>query len=156
MRQLFNELDGQGNLVREAIKLTPFMVLPDGHEWVPYVPDMAALRARKKEQIEGWRDAQCVASVTTTVGGTSYLWQADKRSQELVNSALNLASAGAAPCPPIWRTEDNIDVPIVLDDLKAIAGAMAYQTQLAYVRSWQLKQAADAAQDAAALDLVAW
>ena len=101
-------------------------------------------KAAKKRQIEAERDAACEQPVTA-LGRT---WDADKRSQELLASAITLAQAGA-PLPTVWRDHDNDNMPVSgLDDLLAIAAAMAQQTQAAYARSWQRKAAVDAAETA--------
>lgn len=98
-------------------------------------------KAAKKRQIEAERDAACEQPVTA-LGRT---WDADKRSQELLNGAIALAQAGG-PLPAVWRDRDNNDMPIAdLSDLLAIAGAIAQQVQTAYAASWARKAAADAA-----------
>lgn len=99
-------------------------------------------KAAKKRQIEAERDAACEQPVTA-LGRT---WDADKRSQELLNGAIALAQAGG-PLPVVWRDHDNNDMPIAdLSDLLAIAGAIAQQVEAAYARSWQRKAALEAAQ----------
>ncbi|WP_337878273.1 DUF4376 domain-containing protein [Caldimonas sp.] len=102
---------------------------------------LAEAKVRKKEQIEADRDAACVQPVTA-LGRT---WQADKRSQELLASAITIAQAGG-PLPAVWRDRDNQDMPVTsIADLLAIAGAIAAQTQAAYAASWARKAAVDAA-----------
>lgn len=98
-------------------------------------------KAAKKRQIEAVRDAVCVQPVHA-LGRT---WQADKRSQELLASAVTIAQAGG-PLPAVWRDAENNDMPVTsLADLLAIAGAIAEQTQAAYSDSWARKAAVDAA-----------
>lgn len=112
-------------------------------EQLPPHPDavLAESKAAKKRRIEAERDAACVANVT--VG--DHVWQADKRSQELLGQAISLAQVGL-PLPPVWRDADNNDVPITsIADLLAIAGAIAHQTQTAYATAWARKAAVDAA-----------
>ena len=99
---------------------------------------LAEAKAAKKRQIEAERDAACEQPVTA-LGRT---WDADKRSQELLNGAIALAQAGG-PIPAVWR--DN-DMPIAdISDLLTIAGAIAQQVQQAYATSWARKAAVDAA-----------
>ena len=103
---------------------------------------LAEAKAAKKRQIEAERDAACEQPVTA-LGRT---WDADKRSQELLNGAIAMAQAGG-PLPAVWRDHDNNDMPIAdVSDLLAIAGAIAQQVQAAYARSWQRKAALEAAQ----------
>lgn len=105
------------------------------------VPHLDAVKAAKRYQINVERDQQ----MTAHVRAMGYTWQADMRSRDLLNAAINLAQAGM-PLPQVWRTADNVDVPITaLSQLLEIAGAMAQQTQAAYSRSWQRKAALEAA-----------
>ena len=98
-------------------------------------------KAAKKRQIEAERDVAFEQPVTA-LGRT---WDADKRSQELLASAITLAQAGA-PLPTVWRDADNNDMPVTsINDLLAIAGAIAQQVQTAYATSWARKAAVDAA-----------
>jgi hypothetical protein len=103
---------------------------------------LAAAKAEKKARIEAERDAQCEQPVQA-LGRT---WDADKRSQELLASAITIAQAGG-PLPPAWRDHDNGNMPVTsIADLLAIAGAIAAQVQAAYAQSWARKAAVDAAQ----------
>ena len=98
-------------------------------------------KAAKKRQIEAERDAACEQPVTA-LGRT---WDADKRSQELLASAITLAQAGA-PLPTVWRDHDNDNMSVTgIADLLAISGAIAAQVQAAYATSWMRKAAVDAA-----------
>lgn len=102
---------------------------------------LAEAKAAKKRQIEAERDAACEQPVTAL----ERTWDADKRSQELLNGAIALAQAGG-PIPAVWRDRDNNDMPITdISDLLAIAGAIAQQVQQAYATSWERKAAVDAA-----------
>lgn len=93
------------------------------------------LKLAQKSKIGAQRDSECVQNVTAH----GRPWQADQRSQDLINKAINLALAGL-PLPLAWRDADNNDMEITaLADLLAIAGAMAVQTQTAYTKSWTLK-----------------
>lgn len=114
-----------------------------GEAQLPAHPDalLAEAKAAKKRQIEAERDAACEQPVTA-LGRT---WDADKRSQELLNGAIAFAQAGG-PLPAVWRDHDNNDRPITdISDLLAIAGAIAQQVQQAYAASWARKAAVDAA-----------
>jgi hypothetical protein len=98
---------------------------------------LAAAKAEKKARIEAERDAQCEQPVQA-LGRT---WDADKRSQELLASAITMAQAGG-PLPPAWRDHDNDNMPVTsIADLLAIAGAIATQVQSAYAKSWARKAA---------------
>jgi len=103
---------------------------------------LAAAKTEKKARIEVERDAKCEQPVKAL----ERTWDADKRSQELLASAITIAQAGG-PLPPEWRDHDNDNMPVTsIADLLAIAGAIATQTQTAYAQSWVRKEAVDAAQ----------
>ena len=102
---------------------------------------LAEAKAAKKLKIEAERDAACEQPVTA-LGRT---WDADKRSQELLSSAITIAQAGG-PLPAVWRDAENNDMPVTsLAYLLAIAGAIAQQVHTAYAASWARKAAVDAA-----------
>jgi hypothetical protein len=102
---------------------------------------LAEAKAAKKRQIEAERGAQCEQPVQA-LGRT---WDADQRSQELLNGTIALAQAGGS-LPTVWRDHDNDNMPVTsLAELLAIADAIAAQTQAAYARSWARKAAVDAA-----------
>jgi len=106
----------------------------------------------KKLQINQMRDTVCYAPVQAL----GHTWQADMRSQDLLNKAISLASLGL-PLPTVWRDADNVGMPITsIADLLAIAGAIALQTQAAYELSWSLKAQVDAATNLEEVEMVQW
>lgn len=110
------------------------------------------VKEAKKAEIEHWRDAACYADVTAL----GRAWQADARSQDLLNKAISLAGLGL-PLPAIWRDADNDDMAVAgIMDLLQIAGAMASQTQTAYGISWTLKAQVDAATTTEEINAVVW
>ena len=117
MKQLYDELDAQGNIIRSNILLVPGLSLPEGHSWVEHTITLEEAKASKKTEIEEARNKACFIPVSA-IGHT---WQVDTRSQTLLSSAILLAQIGATPVPPTWRSIDNVDVPVTLDDLKTIA-----------------------------------
>lgn len=134
MKQLFDEIDASGNVMASGILLVPGLTLPEGHQWVPHLPSIETVKAEKKLEIETRRNYFCFKPVDAI----GYTWQSDQRSQDLINSAILLAQLNISQ-PTTWRTLDNQDIVVTLDDLKAIASAIAAQTQLAYQTSWELK-----------------
>lgn len=106
----------------------------------------------KTSEIEAYRDLETIKNVTAL----NTEWQADKVSQTLLSSTITLASAGL-PLPPVWRDFFNNDVAITsLNDLLAIAGAMAIQTQAAYSKSWAKKAAINAATTVEEVAAIGW
>jgi hypothetical protein len=152
MAQLYDEIDANGNLTLQGVKLVPGMQLPEGSTWVPHTVPLSTLRELKKQEIEQTRN-------TVQYGNVSYLstsWQADPKSQSLLTQAILLVSLGIAPCPPTWRDAANNDVSITLDDLKNLAGLMAYNTQVAYSTSWSLKEQVDMATTPEEIGAITW
>ena len=134
----------------------------DGTAWsvfTPPAPEPAPfpdLQAAKRAQIEQWRDEARYADVTVEVYGSPHPWQIDPISSQLILSAATNNKVFGFPLPPTWRTADNIDVPISINDLAAIIAAGAIQTQMAYAKSWALKAQVAAASTQADLDAIVW
>lgn len=101
---------------------------------------LSEIKAAKRAQIERDRDVACYADITVN----GHAWQADPRSQSLMATAILLAQAGVYT-PSVWRTADNVNVPVTLQDLVLIAGSIAARTQTVYAASWARKAALEAA-----------
>lgn len=98
---------------------------------------LLARKLQKKERIESVRDRLRYADVSAI----GHLWQADENSQLLLLKAIVTGQAGLG-LPPVWRSANNVDVEITsINQLLAIAGAMAVQTQVSYTWSWTKKAA---------------
>ena len=109
-------------------------------------------KTRKKEEIELGRDRACVGNVSAL----DHIWQADEKSQALLNKAIMNVLAGL-PLTPVWRDIDNYDMPITdISQLVAIAGAIGAQTQNAYITSWGLKAQVNAATTTDQVAAVVW
>jgi len=112
--------------------------------------DLSAKKAAKYAQIE--RDRDTAATANVVVFGRP--WTADTRSQILLGQAITLANAGL-PLPPGWRDANDEVMPITsINDLLAIAGAIAEQVQYAYAQSWARKDALAAATTPEEVDAV--
>lgn len=84
-------------------------------------------------------------------------WDSDDSSRANLTGAVAAFSAGVpVPAGFVWRTRDNVDVPMTLVDLVALAAAMLDHVNAQYARSWLLKSEIDAAQDVASVEAVAW
>jgi len=154
--RFFEEVDVAGNVVRSGFTLGLNYVIPDGHAIRPYEPTLVSIKASKRAQIEQWRDDVCTGGVSAKVGNAVHSWQSDSRSQAILGNCITLASTGAIPCPAVWRTADNVNVSVTLDDLKLIAGTIAYVTQQAFSHSWDLKGLLDASTTQAEVDAITW
>lgn len=152
MRQLYDELDADGNIIQYNIMLIPGMRLKEGHSWIEHIPLLSEVKLEKITTIENKRNEKCFAPITVL----GHTWQVDSRSQSLLTSAILLSEIGVTPVPSTWRSLDNIDVPVTLADLKSIAGAAAAQTQYAYSQSWELKAAVAAASTVEEVQSIEW
>ncbi len=152
MSKEFDELDSNGNVVRMRFKPQPGYIVPENHSLVPHVVPLYIAKVLKKEYIETERNKHCFKNVSAL----GYTWQADKRSQELITSAIQFATLGISPTPLTWRTFNNEDIEVSLDDLKTIASAMILQTQEAYTMSWNYKQQINNATTIEELETVVW
>lgn len=154
---LYDIIDEQSNLIQANVLITPSTgPLSEGWSFVPHVVTLDEVKAAKRYEIEQARDAARFSDCTCAVGGTSYVWQGDANSQGLISSSLSLTLASVIPCPPTWRTQDNIDVTITVDDLKNISFAFAAATLLAYSHSWALKASLDAATTVEEVAAITW
>jgi hypothetical protein len=131
---------------------------PDTHEWNGTAvvakpgPSLDELKASRRPLIDRARNAACYADVPAL----GHTWQADARSQDLLSNAIRRAHAGK-PLPPVWRTADNVDMPIEsLADLEAIEDAIAAQTLAAYQQSWSLKAQLDVATTPEEVEAIQW
>lgn len=152
MAKEYDELDTNGNVIRMRFKPTPGYIVPEGHSLVPHTMPLHIAKVLRKEYIETERNRHCFKNVQAL----GYTWQADKRSQELITSAIQFATLGISPTPLTWRTFNNEDISVTLDDLKTIATAMVAQTQQAYTMSWQYKQQISVASTLEEVEMVVW
>ena len=152
MKQLYDEFDAQDNIVQRSILLVPGLQLPEGHYWKEHTISLSEIQQEKLTYIENIRNEKCF----TPISVLGHTWQVDSRSQTLLTSAILMAEIGVTPTPPYWRSLDNIDVPVTLNDLKSIAAATAGQTQYAYSKSWQLKAAVMSATSVEEANLIEW
>lgn len=153
----YNEINAEGEIVAHKVRLLPTTPpLTPGHQWVPWEPTLGEEKQIKKEKINRDRVYQCIYSITAEVNGISYNWQADERSQQMILASIVLASVGVVDVPTVWRTEDNINVQVTLQDLKNIAKAMFLQTNNAFLKSWTLKAMLEQATSILELEQVQW
>lgn len=157
MAHYYNQLDESGTIVARKVRLLPTTSpIPQGHTWVPWTPELDEVKQSKRGKINSDRTSQCTEPVAVTVNGTSYNWQADERSQQLILASITLAVVGVVAPPPIWRTADNIDVSVTLTDLQNIARAMFMQTNQAFAKSWLLKSMVEQATSVPEVEQVQW
>ena len=153
----YDEVNEEGEIVARKVRLLPTTPpLTPGHRWVPWEPTLGEEKQIKRERINRDRTYQCVATIAAEVNGVSYNWQADERSQQMILASIVLASVGVVDVPAVWRTEDNINVPVTLQDLKNIARAMFLQTNNAFLKSWTLKAMLEQATSISEVESIQW
>ena len=153
----YDHIDELGSIVERNVRLLPTTkALPIGHKWIKHVHSLEEVKPKKREKIHIDRNKQLTTSVPVSVNGTSYLWQADEKSQQLILATIVLAVTGIQAPPPTWRTEDNQDVPITLVDIQNIARAMAIQTGQSFIKSWTLKAILDRVTTVEEVEAIQW
>ena len=118
--------------------------------WTEELEAERALLAAREGKAIAIETAHQVAShvpVTfTTLAGITAVFQADEGSQDILNRTLLAAlGAGVVPADFWWLSIDNQRVPMVLDDLQALARAMFEQGWAAFRAKRQRKDALRAA-----------
>lgn len=138
-------IDVNGNYYEAEHNITGALEVPKRpsplHVWLngEWVVDLSAqIEAARKVKLDiivKERNVEC----ESTISAHGRPWQADKRSTELLNNAITMASVGGM-LPPVWRDANNSDMQITsLADLVAIATSIQQNVQLAYTRSWARK-----------------
>ena len=93
----------------------------------------------------------------TSRGGVTKSYQADSASQTvLMQAAQGYTLAGAVPSDFYWVSDDNTQVPFVLEDLSALYQAMLAQGWAAFQRKQSLKAQVNAATTVAAAQSITW
>jgi len=139
----------QQPLIDKAIEL--------GWEHLPVFPlpltDAEILEAAKVEKLsEITVDNNTEIHADVTAMGSTF--QADERSQTLLNSVITVSSAGG-PLPSVWRDTSNVNVPInSITDLLAIAEVIHTQTELSFIKMWQRKEALGLASTVEAVSVI--
>lgn len=114
--------------------------------------DREVLRANLIAMVGPLRDAQMALGLDYA----GHVWQADEQSQARLAAAITTFQAtGQIPADFTWRTLDNVDVPMALADLVALAGAMAVRTFAIWKFSWDLKSQLATADDPSTIDIAA-
>jgi len=101
-----------------------------------------------KRRVHDSRAAVVSADVHVTIGDKSYPFQADDYSFMILSRTVQLVERNAMKCPPIWRSSDNQNVPVTVEDLQAIEVAIMTQLQQAFMHAFTLKDQIKAAADA--------
>ncbi len=130
---LYNQLDPNGNVVIEAIELKPYHVLPEGHSWVPFEPNLEAQKAEIIRRIKQHRD-QLIVSGGYKVGTKWYHSDTFSRSQQL---GLVILGAGI-PAGIKWKTMDGSFVDMTQQLATEIFTAAVTQDTLMFNYSEQL------------------
>ncbi len=117
-------------------------------------PTLLQAKALKKSEMEAAYIAAVQVSVPfTTEAGVAKYYQADmvdgdqKQSSQtiLLKTLTGYNMAGAVPPGFFWKSEDNIEVPFTLADLRGLYAAMLGQGNAAFLRLQARKSAVSAA-----------
>lgn len=139
-KMMYNQTDNSAKEVTAVGEVPPGWGLEKNFS---FQIEEAAADARIK--ITEWKAAAMAQDVVVKVSGKPFKFQADENSAIRLSRTVSMVEKKAVDCPPIWRSSDNLNVPVTLEDLQAIEVAVTKQMQQAMIRSWQLKDELDAA-----------
>ncbi|EFT2597909.1 DUF4376 domain-containing protein [Salmonella enterica] len=107
---------------------------------------LQAAKARKRDEIKAWRDAQENGNIIFTLKGQR--WDCGKASQARLAPVVAVAKAGLLPPGFFWTDADNTDVPMATGELveleKAMQQNMVLQGFKIHERQRQMKEAVSA------------
>jgi hypothetical protein len=100
--------------------------------------DPALNKAAASVGVNATRDTQMFAGITYA----GHVYDSDERSVSNLNATITLVDGGLV-LPPgfVWRTQDNVNVPMAIADLKGLAQAMLLNAYALYAASWAQKDA---------------
>lgn len=103
-----------------------------------WVADAPAAKVARNAEITKARDAQLQAGVMYA----GHLFDTDQTGISNLTATIAAVDGGMA-LPPgfVWRSKDNVNVPMTITDLKALAQAMLYNAYVIYATSWAQKDA---------------
>jgi hypothetical protein len=112
-------------------------------EVTPYAPDFAKLRINKKRQIDIERE-QAIASGVEYDGNQ---FDSDRVSISNLTGTVSAFSAGVPFLNGfVWRSSDNQNIPMTLQDLIGLSAAMLAHVNTCYHTAWHRKENVDNAE----------
>ncbi|EDQ8489681.1 DUF4376 domain-containing protein [Salmonella enterica] len=128
--------------------VAPFTVTPEM---------LTAAKQAKHAEINAWRDAQENGNILFTLN--DHKWDCGKASQTRLAPVVAVAKSGALPPGFFWTDADNIDVPMVPDEITALEAAMQQNMVLQgfkiHERQRQMKEDVDKLTDYKAIQTYA-
>lgn len=98
--------------------------------------DLASQKREKHRVINQWRDAAIAAGVTHN----NHVWDSNPQSILLLTATLAAFTAGVpVPAGFTWRTKDNVDVPVGLPELTALARVLIQHGFAQHLKARSLK-----------------
>jgi hypothetical protein len=116
-------------------------------------PTIEQLRDAKKAVLNKYRER--VLSHGVEFDGHTF--DSDTTSVSRLTALSNvLLAGGTLPAGFVWRSADNVDVPMDAISIFGLLGAMILKASAVFTTSWEKKAAVDAAQTKAEVDAVLW
>lgn len=152
-------IDSQGNYYegdRQGFDaVVPQRPSPD-HKFIngEWQVDLTNYKAKKSAELDKARSDALAAGVQYN----GHTYDTDDVSLDRINRTITAVSVAGASLPEgfVWRTQDNIDVPVTIDDLKGLAAAILNFQFGVMAKSFNLKNQVTAATDQATIDAVVW
>lgn len=111
------------------------------------------IKEQKKIQIEEWRDV----AIASGVNYNGYIFDSDPVSIANLNDTLTVINCGMElPSLFVWRTKDNLNVPMSEENLKELANTFFIHKNQCYTKSWQLKELVDKCRTTNEINNIKW
>ena len=111
------------------------------------------LKKTKKQEIENIYNQKLQQPITYNVGGTDYIFQADAKSQNILNKVI---VAAPDDFTTNWLDIDNNFIQMALSDLKGLAQTILNKGQQLFMKKVQLKKQVDEATTKEDVEAIEW
>lgn len=152
MKQTYNELNLNGEIIKSNFRLVPGMQLSKGHTWVEYKPNILEHITIKRSYINDTRDKLLYEDIEYD----SHYWQTDSKSLSSMSSSILLALNNISSLPSTWRTRNNIDVEITIDYLTNVLATISDRNKNIFDKARVLKDSAETCIDLDSLNKLTW
>lgn len=144
IKQWHDEYHGEAGLIAIAESLAaqpPAVTAPEENSESNIPLAIEDLARRKKTQVNEWR-AEALQSATVDHEG--HRWQVDETSRSNLQGVVLAAMAGVSlPEDFTWRSADDIDVPMQIEQLVSLGATMTLFVNDIYRHSWVIKARID-------------
>ena len=139
--------DKYGAPAREMKELGP---LPEGATLTAPERTLDEVKADKVQSLKTERDSKEVEPIT--YNGNSYDY--DDKARERINAAIIALDVLGANASIIWTTEDNADIKVTADDLRAVVASVARRSNTLHIAYREAKDKVEQATTVAEVEAV--